>query len=44
VVVEIKTMKDHLSIRLFGYRSAAFLLGTFGILPSFSAASVSMEW
>jgi len=30
--MEVKTMREHLSVRLFGYRSAAFLLGTFGVL------------
>jgi predicted permease len=32
VVMEIKTMKDHLAVRLFGYRSAAALLSVFGVL------------
>ena len=32
VVMEIKTMREHLAVRLFGYRSAATLLGIFGVL------------
>jgi ABC-type antimicrobial peptide transport system permease subunit len=32
IVLETKTMKEHLSVRLFGYRSAALLLGAFGVL------------
>jgi len=32
LVMEVKTMREHLSVRLFGYRSAAFLLGAFGVL------------
>ena len=32
VVLETKTMDEHLSVRLFGYRSAAVLLGTLGAL------------
>jgi len=35
LVMEIKTMKEHLSVRLFGYRSAALLLGVFGVLALF---------
>lgn len=32
VVMEVKTMEEHLSVRLFGSRAAALLLGAFGIL------------
>jgi predicted permease len=32
LVLEVKTMTEHLSVRLFGTRAAAVLLGTFGAL------------
>jgi putative ABC transport system permease protein len=32
LVMEVKTMTEHLSVRLFGTRAAAVLLGTFGAL------------
>ena len=32
LVLEVKTMEEHLSVRLFGARAAAALLGTFGVL------------